>query len=196
MRSTLRIAHNVRLAAIVASGAFALHQLRYLLAFGSGSAEITEHGHRYMTDLLPAIAVLVLAGAVATLIRGTEGASPARASLARRIAIFAGALLAIYLSQESLEAALFAGHPAGPTTLLTHGGWLALPLALAIGTLSAFLARALEGVERAIALVHAIRVRRRAPSVSGRALAAHGLRLPSAPLAFGLARRPPPMAPA
>jgi hypothetical protein len=196
MRSTLRIAHNVRLAAIVALGAFALHQLRYLLAFGSGTADLAEHGHRYMTDLLPAIAVLVLAGAVATLIRGTEGASPSGVPLTRRIAIFAGALLAIYLAQESLEAALSAGHPVVPVTLLGQGGWLALPLALFIGTLSAFLARALEGVERAIALVHAIRVRSRAPAVRGRALPARALRLAFAPLAFGLARRPPPPAPA
>jgi hypothetical protein len=192
----MRIAHNVRLAAIVASGAFALHQLRYLLAFGSGSADLAEHGHRYMTDLLPAIAVLVLAGAVATLIRGTEGASPAGTPLARRTAIFAGALLAIYVAQESLEALLSAGDPAGPATLLANGGWLALPLALCIGTLSALLARALEGVERAIALVHAVRVRSRAPSVRGRALPARALRLAFAPLAFGLARRPPPSAPA
>ena len=192
----MRIAHNVRLAAILALGAFGLHQLRYLLAFGSGSAEFAEHGHRYMTDLLPAIAVLVLAGAVATLIRGTEGASPSGVPLARRIAIFTGALLAIYVAQESLEAVLTAGHPVVSATLLAHGGWLALPLALCIGTLSAVLARALEGVERAIALVHVVRVRSRPPAVRGRALPARALRLAFAPLAFGLARRPPPPAPA
>ncbi len=196
MRSTLRLAHIVRLAGIVASGAFALHQLRYLLAFGSNSANLAEHGHRYMTALLPAIAVLILAGAVATLIRGTEGASSARAPLTRRIGMLAGALLAIYVAQESLEAALSVGHPVLPAAVLEHGGWLALPLSLAIGTLSALLARALEGVERALALVHAIRLRRRPPAVSGRARPVHGLRLASAPLAFGLARRPPPPAPA
>jgi hypothetical protein len=192
----MRIAHNVRLAAILALGAFALHQLRYLIAFGS-SAELAEQGHDYMTDLLPAIAVLVLAGLLATLIRGTEGASSTRAApLARRIAVFAGALLVIYLTQESLESGLFAGHSAGPAGLLANGGWLALPLALVIGTLSALLARVLEGVERAIALVHATRVRSRPPSVRGRALPARALRLSASPLAFGLARRPPPPAPA
>jgi hypothetical protein len=188
----MRIAHDVRLAAILALGAFAVHQLRYLLAFGSASAELAEEGHRYMADLLPALAVLVLAGFVATLIRGTEGASPTGVPLTRRIAVFAGALLAIYLAQESIEGVLFAGHPAGPAAVLANGGWLALPLALAIGSLSALLASVLEGVERAIALVHAIRVRSRAPLVRGRALPARGLRLPSTPLAFGLARRPPP----
>jgi hypothetical protein len=191
----MRIAHNIRLAAILALGAFALHQLRYLLAFGS-SAELAQDGHRYMTDLLPGIAVLALAGLVATLIRGTEGASPAGGSLARRVAVFAGALLAIFVAQECLEGLLFAGHTAGPAALLAKGGWLALPLAVAIGGLSALLVSALEGVERAIAVVHAIRVRSRPPAVHGRALPARGLRLAFTPLAFGLARRPPPPAPA
>jgi hypothetical protein len=146
-----------------------------------------------MTALLPAIAVLALAGLVATLIRGTEGASPSGTSLTRRIAVFAAALLAIYLTQESLEGMLLVGHPAAS---LANGGWLALPLALAIGAISALLARALEGVERAIALVHAQPGRSRPPAVRGRALPARGLRLALTPLAFGLARRPPPPVPA
>ncbi|HKH41631.1 MAG TPA: hypothetical protein VKA41_07215 [Solirubrobacterales bacterium] len=194
MRSAMRIAHNVRLAAILAVGAFALHQLRYLLTLGS-SAELAEAGHRYMTDLLPAVAVLVLAGGVATLIRGTEGALPARPPLGRRIAVFAAALLAIYVGQESLVAILAAGHPASPV-MLAAGGWIALPLAVGTGALSVLLATALERVERAIAIVHGERVRSRPPAVRGRAFPARVLSLLSAPLAFGLARRPPPPAPA
>lgn len=195
MRSAMRLAHSVRLAAILALGAFALHQLRYLLTIGS-SAELAQAAHHYMADLLPPIAVLVLAGAVATLIRGTEGATPSRAPLLRRIALFAAALLAIYVGQELLEGMIAVGHPAGPGTLLSNGGWVALPLALGIAALAALLARALERVERAIAIAHFERVRLRPPAVRGRAIPAWGLRLPSTPLAFGLARRPPPPAPA
>src|SRR5436190_20207082 len=133
MRSAMRIAHNVRLAAILAVGAFALHQARYLIAPGD-SSEVAGHG--YVSDLLAPIAVLVLAGAVATLIRGTEGASPARAPLGPLIAIFAGALLSIYVAQESFEAIVIAGHlHAG--AMLAGGGWIALPLALIIGALAA-----------------------------------------------------------
>jgi hypothetical protein len=195
MRSPMRLAHNVRLAAILAVGAFALHQLRYLIASGaSSSGELARHG--YMTDLLPPIAVLVLAAAVATLIRGTEGASPTRARLGRRIAVFAAALLAIHVGQESLEAILTTGHPAGAAAMLAGGGWIAPPLALAIGAVGALLARALEAVEGVIAVTHTQRVRSRPPAVRGRPLPARGLRLPSTPLAFGLARRPPPLAPA
>jgi hypothetical protein len=192
MRSAMRLAHNVRLAAILAVGAFALHQLRYLIAPGTSPAELAGHG--YMTDLMAPIAVLVLAAAMGTLIRGTEGASPARAPLARRIAAFAAALLAMYMGQESLETFLTVGHPAG-AAMLGAGGWIAFPLALAIGAAGAVLARALEAIEQVIAVVHALRARSRAPSVRGRALAARGLRLPSRPLAFGLARRPPPLTP-
>jgi hypothetical protein len=192
----MRIAHSVRLAAILAVGAFALHQLRYLLAFGS-PGELAQQGHGYVTDLLAPIAVLVLAAALATLIRGTEGASHTRAPLGRRTAVFSGVLLAIFAGQESLEGFMTAGHPAGPGTLLSNGVWLALPLALAIGALAALLARALEVVERAIAVSHSVRRNRaRPPAVRGRALPARGIRLASAPLAFGLARRPPPPAPA
>jgi hypothetical protein len=198
MRSALRAAHNVRLAAILALGAFALHQLRYLIALGaSSSADLAQQGHGYVTDLLPPLAVLVLAAALATLVRGTEAASPARAPLGRRTALFSVTLLAIFIGQESLEGIVAAGQLVGPGALIANGGWLALPLALVIGALAALLARALEVVERAIAVVHAERRRRsRPPSVRGRALPARGLRLALAPLAFGLARRPPPPAPA
>jgi hypothetical protein len=194
MRFAQRTAHGIRLAALLAAGAFALHQLRYLIAFGaSASGEPVAPGHGYMTDLLVPIAVLALAAALATLIRGTEAAPAIRASLARRAAIFAAALLAIYGCQESLEI-LATGHGFGFDTLVAAGGWIALPLALGIGALSAVIARALEGVERAIAVAHAVRRRRRPPAVRGRALPARASALAAAPLAFGLARRPPPFA--
>jgi hypothetical protein len=198
MGSAMRTAHRVRLASILAVGAFALHQLRYLIAFGgSASAELAHDGHRYMSDLLAPVSVLVLAALLATLIRGTEGAIPDRAPLARRIGIFGGALLAIFVGQELLEGLMATGHSAGPAAVFAAGGWIALPLALAIGTLAALLVRALEGVERSLAVIHAERPRlSRAPAVRGRALPARGPRLAFAPLAFGLARRPPPPAPA
>ena len=189
MRSTIRIAHSVRLAAILAAGAFGLHELRYLI--GSGGPSTAEHAaHGYMTDLLAPIAVLALAAALATVIRGTEGAAAGRAPLGRR-----GALFSVYLGQESLESVLTAGHATIVHALIAGGGWLAAPLAIGLGALSALLASALERVEHAIAIAHARRLRSRPPAVRGRALPARGLRLTFAPLAFGLARRPPPPSP-
>jgi hypothetical protein len=186
----MRAAHSVRLAAILAVGAFAVHQLRYLIA---PAAEFAQQSHGYMTDLLAPIAVLVLAAAIATLLRGTEGASPADAPLGRRAVLFGVALLAIYAGQETLEGLMAAGDAGGFVVSLTSGGWLALPLALAVGTAAALMARALEVIERVIAVVHADRrIRSRPPAVRGRALPARGPRLSWSPLASGLARRPPP----
>ena len=90
---------------------------------------------------------------------------------------------------------LFAGQPAG-IAAVANGGWIALPLSLAIGALAALLARALERVEHAITLTCGDRPRARPPAVRGRAFPARTRRLTAAPLAFGLARRPPPLAPA
>jgi hypothetical protein len=198
MRSALRTAHGLRLVAILAVGAFALHQLRYLIAFAdSSSTELAEQGHGYLADLLGPLAVLVLAASLATLVRGTEGASTTGGRLGRRIAIFAVALLAIHVGQESLEVILTVGQPTGVTAALAGGGWIALPLALGIGALAALLLRALEAAEHAIAVAHLKRpIRSRAPAVRGRALPARRRSLPSVPLAFGLARRPPPPVPA
>lgn len=194
MRSTMRIANDVRLASILAVGAFTLHQLRYLIASGSSSS--AEHAaHDYLTSLMAPIAVLVLAASLATLIRGTEGAAPERAPLGRRIALFAAALFGIYVGQESLEAILTVGHSAPFDSMFAGGAGVAVPLAVAIGAASALLASVLERVEHVIAVVHAKRMLSRPPAIRGRALPARGLSLP-APLAFGLARRPPPPAPA
>ena len=70
----MRTAHRVRLAAILAVGAFALHQLRFLIAFGdSSSAELAQQGHRYMSELLAPIAVLVLAAPSPRCFAGPKG---------------------------------------------------------------------------------------------------------------------------
>ena len=194
MGSTMRIAHRLRLAAILALGAFALHQLRYLIAFGSSSsAQLAHQGHGYLAGVLPILCVFAVSALLATLVRGRRGAALRGASAPRRIGTFALLLLAIYATQESIEGMLAAGHPDGVAALLSHRGWLALPLAAVLGAASALAARLLEQVEVAIG---AGRVRRkrlqRAPRVRGRARSPFADSLISAPLAFGLARRPPP----
>src|SRR4051812_49338437 len=144
MGSAMCTAHRVRLAALLAVGAFALHQLRYLIAFGgSSSTELAQQGHGYMSDLLAPLAVLVVAATLATLIRGTEGASAAPVSLGRRAVVFAGALLAIFAGQELLEGLIASGHPAGSAAVFAQGGWIAAPLAVAVGALLALVARLL-----------------------------------------------------
>jgi hypothetical protein len=191
----MRTAHRVRLAAVLALGAFAVHQLRYLVAFGgNSSAELTRQGHGYMADALPVLAVFGLSALLATVLRGRFGSQLSRGSLPRRAVLFAAVMLAIFSGQEWLEGLLAAGHPSGVGAVLASGGWLALPLALAVGAVAALLIGALERVEVALsALVARPHARRRAPAVRGRAVASAQLNPLIASLAFGLARRPPPV---
>lgn len=189
----MRTAQRVRLATVLALGAFALHQLRYLIAFGgSSSAELAREGHGYMADALPVLAVFALSALLATLIRGRFGSELPGAPLVRRSATFALALLAIYLTQESLEGLLAAGHPGGIAAVLAGGGWLAVPLAVLLGGLAAVLVRALEGIEAAVAALKPRRLLPRPPRVRGRAREGRRVALLETPLASGLASRPPP----
>jgi hypothetical protein len=193
----MRTAHRARLAAILALGAFAVHQLRYLIAFGSSSSEeLARQGHGYMAAWLPILGVFTISAMLGTLIRGRFGARLAQASLSRRAAIFAAALLAIFVTQESLEGVLAAGHPGGVAAVLGYDGWSAVPLAAAIGFVAALLARALEQVEIAIGARRTIPVLPRAPRKAGSARPAAAVSRTLDALAFGLARRPPPPVPA
>src|SRR3954453_21720943 len=108
-----------RAAGLLAGGAFALHQLRYLLGYGDDShAQLGAQGHAYMTVLAPVVAValmLVMADFGARLLRRRAApAAAARAVPLRRLWLLATlSLLAAYGIQESLEGALAPAHPAG-----------------------------------------------------------------------------------
>ena len=57
------------------------------------------------------------------------------------------ALLAMFVVQETLEGLLAPGHPAGFAAVFGHGGWLALPLAAAVGALIALALRGAAATE-------------------------------------------------
>lgn len=194
MRLVIRTAARLRLAALLALGAFALHQLRYLIAYGGGSSqELARQGHDYMAAALPLLAALALSALAATAVRARLGPKLTRGPIGPRMLTCALALIAIFSLQELLEGALAADHPAGPAALIGRGGWVALPLALALGALVALAVRALEGVELALAAARARSSRARAPRVRGRARRERRASRLLSPLAFGLARRPPPV---
>jgi hypothetical protein len=136
-------------AALLAGGAFVLHQLRYLLGYGGDShAALGGQGHAYMTVLAPVIAValmLVIADLGARLIRAS-GERPAPAPALGRLWFLATlSLLTAYGLQESLEGALAPGHPAGADALVGHRGWAAVPLAVALALAIALLVRGAHG---------------------------------------------------
>jgi hypothetical protein len=194
-----RVPSTARAASLLTLGALAVHQLRYLIAYGSKTGGALAHqGHGYLAQLAPVLAGLAIAALAATLIAVALRRAPAGRTgvpIALATILFAGGLLTIFSTQELAEGALAPGHPQGLDALLAHGGWIAAPLALAIGALAALATRAIEGAERLLA---GILVRR----PSGRVRASRDLAVPPTscrrrPLAalalgFGFARRPPP----
>jgi hypothetical protein len=127
-------------AALLPPAAFAVHQLRFLLAFGSGAgAELERTGHSYMHSFVPWLVVL-LALVVGGFLRELGRALGGQTSAARFTISFAGlwltctaALVLVYCLQEFLEGILVVGHPAGLVGIFGYGGWWAIPVAACIG---------------------------------------------------------------
>jgi hypothetical protein len=126
--------------ALLVPAAFAVHQLRYLLAFGGGAgAELQRTGHSYLHSLVPWI-VLVLALVVGRFLRELGRAFAGHSSVPRYAVSLAGmwvacsaCLVAIFACQESLEGLFAAGHPAGLAGIFGYGGWWAIPAAVCVG---------------------------------------------------------------
>jgi hypothetical protein len=194
MRSASIIAQRLRLASLLALGAFGVHQLRYLLAYGGDSGRaLGEQGHDYLASALPVLAALGLAALLATALRVRLGPGLSQTSWSGRILFCSAALLAIYSGQELLEGVLAAGHPGGAAALVGAGGWIALPLTVAFGFLLALAMRLLEGIEVVLSRLASRPRAARPPRVRGAARGERRANPLSSPLAFGLARRPPPL---
>jgi hypothetical protein len=148
--------NRFRAIALLSGAALALHQLRYLLAYGGHSGEqLTLQAHAYVAVLLPFVAALVLVAVVAFLVdllaaRGTRTAEPGLPSGRKLWVCSSGVLLGVYGFQEWLEGQLGQGHEAGLGAIFAHGGCWAIPLALVLGALVSWL---LKGAAGAIELV-------------------------------------------
>jgi hypothetical protein len=132
---------------LLPAGALLVHQLRYLLAYGSqASDQLGAQGHAYLGSLVPWI-VLVAGGGlgcfIARLARawrvGSDGSS--RRAFWVLWATTAGSLVAVYCVQELLEGLFAAGHPPGLAGIFGHGGWWSLPAAAAVSLLTVMLLR-------------------------------------------------------
>jgi len=126
--------------ALLPPAAFAVHQLRYWLAFGDNAGvELQRTGHSYLHSIVPWL-VLLLALAVGGFLRALGRAfagqtSPARFTLSLTAMWLAcsAALVAIFACQEFLEGLFATGHPAGWVGIFGYGGWWSIPAALSIG---------------------------------------------------------------
>ncbi len=192
--------HRFRGMALLPLAALAVHQLRYALAFGEDtSAKLAEQGHAYLGSV-EALAVMLCAvafGSFLTRLAGawTSGAAggpaAARHGLLKLWAAAALVLAAIYSGQELLEGMLTAGHPPGIEGVLGHGGWLMVPLSVAVGGLLALL---LRGAQAVLALVRGVRAARPAATPSApspRRLVPLAPRRPRALAGVAAGRAPP-----
>ncbi len=196
MRALASTGSRVRAGALLALGALAVHQLRYLLV--TGEIPGAAHAHAYLGLLAP-VAVAAATAAIALSLLAAASRRADRSSLrladtTERAALYALGLLAAYFVQELAEGVLVAGHGGPLAAGAGAGGWLVLPLAVAFGALAALAGRWLDRVESSLGAAPRRR-RRRAPARLGRPRSRRGRALASLTLAFGLARRPPPLAP-
>jgi hypothetical protein len=125
----------LRLAALMGAGAYGVHQLRFLLSPSKGA---TIRAHAYLAPvgtIVVALLLLALAAALARIARGVVDDAP---RLRRLWAGSSVSLVAVYCVQETIERAVTQGDRQG---LFAHGGWIALPLATAIGFAIALLMR-------------------------------------------------------
>ena len=191
----------VRLApvALMPAGAMAVHELRYLLAYGShASVALQRQGHAYLHSLVPWIVLglgLALGAFARALGRAWSGErSPARwsLSLVGLWLLCAASLLVIYAAQETLEGLVATGHPGGWAGIFGYGGWWAIPAALCVGLVLAAAYHGARWVLHTVATrARPRRVVRGAPTPAPR----HTLALTAphlAPVASGWSGRGPP----
>lgn len=191
----------------------AVHQLRYVFAYGSGAGhELALSGDEYVGALLPGFALLALVAVgfgVLSLWRAVHrrrlrsSRAPSRSSSLsfRRVpslpVLWAAATLLLlggYLVQESLEVVLGSAHTSIVGQAFADGGWWVLPAAALVGLGWALAVRGTRAV-LALALRRARRKRRRDGTVvlvppRGRY---SSFRLDLNPLARRLAGRAPPL---
>ena len=144
-------------AALMPAGAFAVHQLRYWLAFGNRAGlELAAQGHSYLHSLVPWI-VLLIALTCGTFLLTLGRALGSGVSVPRYTLSFfalwlvcAACLVAVYVTQELLEGLFVTGHPAGVTGVFGYGGWWSIPAAVAVALV---LAAAFHGARRVLQAV-------------------------------------------
>ena len=150
----------VRLAplALMPAAAFAVHQLRYWLAYGDGAgAALARQGHAYLHSVAPWL-VLLLALAAGAFLRALGRAFSGHVSVRRYTLSFAAlwlacaaSLIAIYAVQELLESLLMTGHPAGLAGVFGYGGWWAVPASVFVGLVVAALLHGARWALQAVA---------------------------------------------
>jgi hypothetical protein len=126
--------------ALLPPAAFAVHQLRYVLAFGAGAGlELQRTGHSYLHSVVPWIVLLIalVAGgflyALGRAFAGQTSGPRFSLSFSTLWLTCSATLVAIYAGQELLEGFIATGHPAGLVGVFGYGGWWSIPVAACVG---------------------------------------------------------------
>ena len=126
--------------ALVPAAALLVHQLRFMLAFGSGAgAELARQGHSYLHSLVPWIVLLIgvavggFLWALGRALYGQRSVPRYTLSLAALWLVCSVSLVGIYVAQEFLEGLFATGHPAGLAGIFGYGGWWSIPAAVCVG---------------------------------------------------------------
>ncbi len=181
------------------AGAFAVHQLRYVLAFhGHAGVELQRQGHAYLHSLVPWI-VLTIALVIGAFLQALGRAFSGRCSLPRYTVSFtalwlasAACLVAIFVCQELLEGLVATGHPAGLAGVFGYGGWWSIPAAVALGLVVAAAFHGARWVLREVAQRRANRTAARRVPVAATRARRNALVPRLAPIADGWSGRGPP----
>ena len=194
-----RVVGGAARVALLPAAALAVHQLRYLLAYGSAAGvELQRQGHSYLHSVVPWI-VLVVALVVGGFLLALGRAFSGQTSLSRFSLSFTAlwlvctvALVAIYCCQEFLEGLFATGHPGGLVGIFGYGGWWSIPAAACVGLVLAAVFHGARWVLEEVAQRYALTLthRRRRPAQILRPRDARVPRL--APLAGGCSGRGPP----
>jgi hypothetical protein len=141
---------------LLPAAAFAVHQLRYELGYGSRSgAALAAQGHGYQNSLAPWVVLLLAVAVGAFLVRVARAATGRGETRRRSFAALFGfswaLLLAVYCVQEWLEGIFAVGHPAGLAGIVGHGGWWAVPLSAVAAAVVALLLLAGAAVVEVVA---------------------------------------------
>jgi len=150
--------------ALLPPAAFAVHQLRYVLAFGTNAGlELQRQGHSYLHSFVPWIIVLI-ALVAGGFLRSLGKAFAGHTSLSRFSLSFSAlwlvcsaALVGIYVGQELLEGFVLTGHPAGLVGVFGYGGWWSIPVALCVGLVLAAVFHGARWVLDAVTRRHGVR---------------------------------------
>jgi hypothetical protein len=197
-RRTAPLTRRLAQVALLPPAAFAVHQLRYMLAFGaSAGIELQRTGHSYLHSLVPwLVAALAIAIGIflQSLGRAFAGRTTARGYGTTLLGLWltcSAALVAIFICQEFLEGVFLTGHPAGLQGIFGFGGWWAVPASLCIGLVLAALFHGARWVLHEVARRHARQARTWTAAPPQRRPAAV-LLSPPAPLLSGSSGRGPP----